>query len=332
MSSYVEILCLKDGLSISHNEPNYAYDVETIFGFDINKNLIKTFTYPTNMNIVNADINKEIREAKRIIINKGCLFYSFRYQISYGHFICQTLPKLLEYINEYNKDPTCKLLVPKHHHNKLTEDIFRLCNIPQSNIVLLEDKYIYVINNYIYTKRHECFCGLSEEQYGIFSLLRNAIKVTPSPIHAKRRIYLKKDGASNATHGNSETGITRTIINENELIEKLKNIGFEIIVLGDKLISEKYELLKDAEYIITQIGANCFNFIFSNAPANLILLSNNIPIGQNWYPYIVSALNNTNINYKLLCYPSYKLNADPKNDSNDPFIVNIDEIVTHIKT
>jgi hypothetical protein len=68
-----------------------------------------------------------------------------------------------------------------------------------------------------------------------------------------RNVYLKRDGVPNNIFGNSETGILRQIFNEDMLIERLKSLGFEIIVLGNKNILEKTNIVLQNYYAKIQI-------------------------------------------------------------------------------
>ena len=195
----------------------------------------------------------------------------------------------------------------------------------------MKSNTIYNIETFYTTNKYDCIpSDFTKDHLDCFSLIRSNIPVMPSTY--KRRIYLKKDGRALHEYGNSETGEIRKILNEDILISELVKLDFVIVTLGDKLIKEKYELLKDAEYLITQIGANCMNLIFSNAPKNIFLLSNDVIFGEYWYSQLCSALNNEAIiNTKLFYNKSHIYNADPTNQWNNPFYVNIPDILSHIK-
>lgn len=323
----LKILCVKDGISITHN--GHEKNIETIFGFNTSNNLIQNFTFQCYIK-PDAELYNKLLNSKKETVKNACLFYSYRYQISFAHFCCSTLPKLIDFFEIQKTIPDLKLLVPKHHYNNFVKDIFSHCGIDLSSIILLEDNTIYTIESFYKTRTFSCIPdNFSKDHINIFSLIRQSIPV--SPCVPRRRIYLKRDGVANSEFGNSETGIIRKIINEEELILSLKSVGFEIITLGNKSICEKYELLKDAEYIITQIGANCMNLTFTNAPKNLILLSSDVTFGEFWYSNFSSELNEAIINTKVLYYKSDCYDKDPTNRWNNPFKVDIEEILELVK-
>ena len=109
-------------------------------------------------------------------------------------------------------------------------------------------------------------------------------------------------------------------------------MGFEIIHLGDKLFDEKVELLKDINILITPLGANCMNLIFSNCPKNILMLSNDRPIGPDYFTNLCSILNNSSTNAKMITYPSLNYNEDPKNGTNSPFTVDLNDVINYIES
>ena len=122
----VRLLILEKGLNVvfSNNERN----IETIFSLDSNNQPIQLFTYDSRYKLINPiDLEKAISDADTsVTIDKGYLFYSFRYQISYMHNMMQTVPLLNDYLTNY-KD--YKLLIPRHHYSELYKDILCLIGI-----------------------------------------------------------------------------------------------------------------------------------------------------------------------------------------------------------
>ena len=108
-------------------------------------------------------------------------------------------------------------------------------------------------------------------------------------------------------------------------------MDFKIVHLGDKLLSEKKEILENSKIIITPLGANCLNIIFSNAPKNMITLSNNDNFGHEYYVNLCQELNNETINSKICKYNTL-YNNDSLNMWNGSFCVNIDELCDYIKS
>jgi capsular polysaccharide biosynthesis protein len=240
----------------------------------------------------------------------------------------QTVPKLYEYINSYSN---YKLLIPKHKYNNLCKDILKLLNINNENIYILEDETIYIINDYITSNKYNSLPdNFTHNHLWIYKKIREPLNILPNN-NPYKKIYLKRDGISNNNFGNSEIGIKRQIINENELMSHLIKMNFEIIHLGDKFISEKKEFLENSKVIITPLGANCLNLIFSNAPKHIIMLSNHNNFGYEYYNSLCEELNNEKINSKFIQYNSI-YNNDETNEWNGSFYVNIDQINDYLKS
>jgi capsular polysaccharide biosynthesis protein len=324
----VKILCIDNGIPIKYGN---EYGIERVFAFDENDSLIPNFTFNTSV-YPNEEIMKntisDIRQNNLFeTIENGYLFYSFQYQISYMHFMGNTLPLLTNYMKYYS---TYKLLIPKHSYNNFIINILNLLNIDTKNVILLDEKKIYTVKNFIERNRYDTVpAECSNDHLWIYNTLRHSLNIKPN-MNPIRKVYLKKDGIANDKYGNSETGKNRIIYNENELVCRFREDGFEIITLGDKTIEEKEFLLRDIKILVTQLGANCGNLIFSNGPKNIIYLSNDRPFGDSWYTSLVNLLNNIQVNSRTFIYPSDWSHADPTNQWNCPYSVNADEIMNYI--
>jgi capsular polysaccharide biosynthesis protein len=322
----MKICYLENGIKINynHNETN----IETIFSLTQENNIIQGFTFPCDIFVNKDEFDANIQKCKTIILENGFLFYSFRYEISFAHYMTQTVPKLYEYINTYRN---YKLLIPKNKYNNLCKDILQMLNISNENIYILEDKTIYIINDYATSNTYHAPPGnFTSNHLWIYKKIREPLNIVEN-MNPYKRIYLKRDGISNIHFGNSETGIKRQIINENELIHNLIKMNFEIVHLGDKYINEKKQILENSKIIITSLGANCLNLIFSNAPKNIIILSNHNNFGYQYYTSLSEQLNNEQINCKFIQYNTL-YNNDNLNQWNGCFSVNIDEINDCIKS
>lgn len=322
----MKILYLENGLSINYN--GAETNNETIFGLDSTNNLIQKFTFLCDIFVDKNDLNENLQKCKEIIVDNGFLFYSFSYQISFAHYMTQTVPKLYEYINTYSD---YKLLIPRKSYNNLCKDILHILNINNENIYILEDKNIYIIDKFVTSNIYDAPPdNFTCNHLWIYEKIRIPLHIAANN-NPYKKIYLKRDGIINSDFGNSETGLNRQIINENELIDNLIKMNFQIIHLGDKYISEKKAILENSKIIITPLGANCLNLIFSNAPKNMIILSNNNNFGYKYYTSLCEKLNNEKINCKFIQYNTI-YNDDNKNKWNGTFRVNIDEIIACVNS
>lgn len=320
------ILCIPDGLIASYN--NGETFKETVFSI-INNKIKQHFTFECLIEIDDNLLEKKINEVVEIKeIPKGFLWYSFAYQISFAHFCTQTIPLLTDYLQNYSDYP---LLVPNHTYTIFQKELLELLGISKKNIILLEANTIYKINNLFTRKRYDSPpLKWSSEHLYIYNKLRMPLYITKNA-YPKQLIYLKRDGIRSSSHGNAEVGITRKILNEDKLIEMLTSYGFKIITLGQKSIKEKKDLLNDINILISQLGANCINLLFSNTPKHILLLSNDRPVGENYYVPLNCELNSSSTEYQCWNYQSDTKYSDPKNTTNCAFSVDIDSINKYIK-
>jgi capsular polysaccharide biosynthesis protein len=320
----IQLIHFESGVEVDYN--NSEKNPEWVFAFDSSNNFLQKFTYPCD--IFSEEISSMLQKTKDTIIveEDSFLYYSFWYQNSFSHYMCQNLPKLLYY------NRTDRLVIPKSTYTILCKDILELLNIENDRLLILEDNIKYIFKN-LKTTHHE-YHGpgglIHNDMYSICELLRKNLNITGNL--TTRNVYLKRDGVVNIEFGNGEVGHYRKIVNETEIISYLETQGFEIIHLGDKTIREKCELLKDINILITPLGANCMNLIFSNCPKNILMLSNDRPIGPEYFINLCNALNNCSVNSRVITYPSINLNEDPKNSTNSPFRVDLSDIINYIET
>ena len=323
----IRLLVTQDGLQVKLTKYN-EINKETIFCLDSSNQIVQFFTYGCKIVINQNDLESIISTANIIdIYEKAYLFYSFRYQISYVHNMMQTVPLLDEYLTKYRD---YKLLVPRHHYTELYKDIFSLVGITDDNIILLDDKHIYNIHHFAERSHwHENALEVTDVAIRTFERIRNTLSITPN-INPTRKIYIKRDGVPNSLFSNSETGIIRKILNEDELIEKLQSCGFEIVTLGDKYFHDKKKILENAKIVIAPLGANCLNLVFTNLPRYIIFLSNSSPLGDHMIKKLLSIFNNKPVSYKHLLYPNDPRHSDPLNQWNSAYTVNVQQVMDNI--
>jgi capsular polysaccharide biosynthesis protein len=78
-------------------------------------------------------------------------------------------------------------------------------------------------------------------------------------VKGRRRIYITRRDAAQ-----------RRIVNEQEIIEYLYTLGFEVICPGDLSFKEQVELFGDVDVVVAAHGGGCTNMVF--APVNAILV------------------------------------------------------------
>ena len=324
----ISIVHLEKGLDVSFN--GNETNREVVFSFDSNKKFIQKFTYPVDICSPTIEHTLENTNSKVYVREKCFFYYSFYFQISYAHYLTQCLPKLKYYLS----DPSKTLVIPRSTYTKLCKNIFDLIGLNGAKLLILEDNVEYIFDD-IQTIEH-----IGDEWEGVggkvnnagvdmYAKIRDSLKLSSNE-NPHRTVYLKRDGKSNTSYGNGEVGVLRRIDNEDELVNLLIENGFEIIELGNKSIEEKSECLRDIHTVITQLGANCMNLIFSNSIKNVLLLSNDSPVGQDYYFDIIDKVNPIQSNKLMITSISSTIHADPKNETNNPFSMDLNKIQKYL--
>jgi capsular polysaccharide biosynthesis protein len=310
-------------ITYNNGEQNY----ENVFILDSNNNNINGITYACPIYFEKNIIENEKLNKKNIYVENVFLFYSFFYQIAFGHFIEQTLPKINYYLKLKTQINNLKFCIPKKRYNLITDNIIKSLKICEEDILILDNDIIINATNLFYNN-YECG-DFNTDKIETFNLIREKLLVNENVLF-NRNVYLKKNTENIPNNDCYNIGKLRQIINEEQLINILKTLNFEIITLGECDIITKKNLLSNINILITQTGGAMYNLIFSNTPKDIIFLSNNHPLHTDYINNLLPKLNfYTPISMKLFTYNSYIKNCDKTNIMNDPFIVNVDEIVSY---
>ena len=329
-----KIICITDDLHTAIDDWYKDY----VFGIEDNGNIIENLTWPNNHLKVSHSqkeqleniINNSEQKNNSISINNGYLFYSTPSQIVWAHFLYQTATKLYEYINNFNH---YVLLVPKREYNSTHKEIFKIFNI--TNFILLEDDTVYNISSF--NKGNYIDSVITNEFIWLIKNIRSYLQI-PNNINPYRKIYIKRDNIitfdndSNEIKKHKQQMDLRKILNENELIDRLVEQGFEIITFSSKTFEEKKEALLNVKIVISGMGANCINLFLSNFPQKLILFGHNRMnfLFDSYYMNIFKIINSDNTQYFWETSPVVNENECIKISSDPcarPYYVNINKIL-----
>lgn len=197
---------------------------------------------------------------------------------NYYRNILTFLPRLF-FINNtrYQTSYTTKIKLAIHRNssNKFRDFLKELCT--QMNI---EIQFIYL---------DEGFYNFKNSQIPQFFSKKNSIRILSSlgikSQSRKEKIYISRRNSS-----------VRNLINEDDIIIKLKKFGFRIIDLNDFNIFQQIELFSNADIIVSATGSGLTNIVFCNHNATVVEI---IPkyrhhyedIFKERYKYIAKKLN-----------------------------------------
>jgi hypothetical protein len=167
---------------------------------------------------------------------------------NYFHFLFDFLPKLLFVIGYL--ETVDNLVVPK---NNFIFDILKKLNL-NINVIYIDSKINYVFQESIVPSLFGTF-GLTS--YNKVNLIKASL--ASNKINSDRLMYVSRKGA-----------LSRRLINENKLFEKLKTLGFEFIDSSLLSVSEQIELFSECCLLISPHGAGLSNMVFMPEGSNVI--------------------------------------------------------------
>ena len=186
---------------------------------------------------------------------------------NYFHWLFDVLPRI-EIYNKYNKKNELDfLLVPDYSKNFQIETL-DLLNF-KKNKILSSTSYRHIsAKEIILTEHPYCIDKFNQDELNIpiwiSQWLRksflfnndNNMKNFPSKFYIDR--------------GDSNYGDSRSIINEKEVKDYLKILGFEMVQLGKLSFLNQVKLFNNAEYIVGLHGAGFANIVFCKENAKVV--------------------------------------------------------------
>lgn len=187
-----------------------------------------------------------------------------------------------------------KIVIHRNSSNKLRDFIISLSNNMNIKIqfVFLDDGFYKFINSQMPQ-------FLSKDDS---IKILNSLKVNLST--KKEKIYISRQNAS-----------FRNLINESDIIDRLKNEGFKIININNISIMDQIKLFSNAEVIVSSAGSGLANTVFCNKGTKIFEISpvynfdyeNNF---KNRYSYISKVLG---LEYKRIEADSVEINKIDNN-------------------
>lgn len=240
----------------------------------------------------------------RDIIENPVFFFIYNFD-NYYHFLYDTLPYLYTYFHLKEIIPNIKLLV---NYPNINMDKFYRFNTEFLDKIIDKDDLIIHNDNYIYKKifistslTHGGFSNNPprKEIFEIFEKIKSNIDY--SNINEKyknlQKIYISRRTWINNDKSNIGTDYTsrRKMMNEDNLVEILKNNGITEIFSENLNTDEKIYLFSNADFICGSIGGGMANLLFSKKKAKTLIIVTPYFLEINYrFKY---SMENTNITY-----------------------------------
>jgi hypothetical protein len=234
------------------------------------------------------------------------LFFFIYNTDNYFHFLYDSLPYLISYLNLKKTIFNLKLLMQYPNEQKkemypFVLEFLELLDINKTDIVIVDEytqyKELYISTSYTHgidsnlPPRKEIY-PFYQDIVNIVNNKFTKIKIfTPKKIYVSRRTWLHNDFKNIGTNYT----LRRKLINEDELVEKLKNDGYEEVFTELLTTIEKIAYFSNATHVIGAIGGGISNVLFSPKTTVLeVLVSPTFLEVNNRFIY---SLNNVNVRY-----------------------------------
>jgi hypothetical protein len=235
--------------------------------------------FEKTMSLSDIDITKFTSHENKNIVsdNSEPLFFLCFNLENYYHFIYDTLPYLISYLELKKEIKKLKLLIQNSNLKRFVLETFELLDIKDDDLIKISDsvlyKEIYFSDSFTHGKNSNL--PPHKQSYLIYEkLIKSSYKfkndtVNNPKLYVSRRSWI---------HGNMEnigTNYTdrRTLLNETDIVNFLKEKDFNEIFTENLTMSEKINLFNSAKIVIGPIGGGLVNCLFSNRNCKLIVLN-----------------------------------------------------------
>jgi len=189
---------------------------------------------------------KKLFLKKVININDECTIAHNSYFQNYYHWLLEAVPRLF-----LLKDKAHKLsLVLNENSPSFINQYVSLFGF--KNIVYIPDDYLARVKEISFTTFTSRGLAMHEpliKEMAEWLLNKNNIKINQNPT---RKIFITRKYAK-----------YRRLLNEDEVINYLTSINFEILTLEDYTISEQMKIFNESAYVIGTQGAGMANLIYA---------------------------------------------------------------------
>jgi hypothetical protein len=212
-------------------------------------------------------------------IEETPVFYFIYNTENYYHFIYDSLPYLITYKHLKKKIPNLKLLMNfpnsfKDTNYKFVDEFLDILEVTQEDILLVDKntEYTVVYISSSYTHGHDSNVPPRKEIYELYEYINkkiNSLYFESYKDRIHKKIYISRRTWINNDHSNIGTNYTfrRKMINEDILVNELKNRGFKEVFTENLSTIEKIILFSNADFIVGAIGGGMCNLLFADPSA-----------------------------------------------------------------
>jgi capsular polysaccharide biosynthesis protein len=268
--------CILTGINICY--PNvllYQVNYDKLVLPTIEKTMSLNVSSPYEKNNMEFDFNKN---DVKLETYENPLFFFIYNTDNYFHFLYDSLPYLISFLELKKINNNVKLLVQYPNKQKKTFypfviELLNILNISDNDLVIADEFTIYK-EMYISTSyTHDCDSNLPPRKE-IYDLYKNIVETvkskyntenTPKKIYVSRRTWLHNDFSNIGTNYTTR----RRLVNEDALVEKLQKEGFKEVFTENLTTIEKVLYFANATHVVGAIGGGISNVLFSPSSTKL---------------------------------------------------------------
>ena len=281
-----EIFQVKDGkIYLDSSEEKYFYIKENVI---LKKLSIDTKKLDKNTNVLKFGITKFIKKKN---YNVASIISGRDAKNNYYHWLIDVLPRILILEEKIQENYIKYILVPNYQKKYQLESLKCFFEKKNMNFVNLSQNKYLKFKSIIFSSND---IGFNFYNFHLLKILKKRIfdYIRENRISSKfnfKKIYINRLDSNRKKN--------RYLINENELVSKLKKRGFESITLSDYSFFEQALIFNNAKLIIGLHGAGLANILFAKKKTKIIELTK-----YNWPAMYHKLSKCLDLNYrKVLC-------------------------------
>ena len=206
------------------------------------------------------------------------LFYFIYNTDNYFHFVYDTLPYLISFMEMKKTKPNLKLLMNypnpnKKEHYRFVSEFLDILEITDNDIKIIDEdtEYSSILVSTSYT--HDFDSNLPPRNE-IYDLYREIVKRVGKDINQEnlpKKIYISRRSWVHGDFSNIGTNYTtkRKLVNEDSLVDFLVENGFTEVFTENMTTTEKILLFANVEEVVGAIGGGICNVLLSKKSCNL---------------------------------------------------------------
>lgn len=235
--------------------------------------------FEKTMSLSSLDENKFFKYKKNDVlftIENPLFFFCFNFE-NYYHFIYDTLPYLVTFL-ELKKDITnLKLLVPNLTLNDFVIETFELLKIEKGDLIKLSNvtRYKEVYFSDSFTHGENSNIPPHKGSKLIYKILIDSVVNRNDYSNNVSKVYVSRRSWVHGRENNIGTNYTdrRILINETDLVNFLKERNFTEIFTENMSMIDKINLFHNLDFVVGPIGGGLVNCLFSKKNSTVLVIN-----------------------------------------------------------